>query len=102
MTQIGLSFKKQLFFSCLTLGLVWGVIELCCHVLTLVGWLPYNMFTPVIYTQETVTYRLDLNGSPIFVDGHKVYRQPGVPVKLRSYDSQGFNPHVGLFGVSGF
>ena len=93
MTQIGLSFKKQLFFSCLTLGLVWGVIELCCHVLTLVGWLPYNMFTPVIYTQETVTYRLDLNGSPIFVDGHKVYRQPGVPVKLRSYDSQGFNPH---------
>ena len=87
-----LSTKKQFLFSIFAILLTWFAIELIFHLLTLVGWLTYNIFTPSIYTQETVKYQLDRSGSPIFTDGRKVYRQPGVPVQLRDYDSEGFDP----------
>ena len=90
--QIQLSTKKQFLFSIFSILLTWLVIEVIFHLLTLVGWITYNIFTPSIYTQETVKYQLDRNGSPIFTDGRKVYRQPGVPIQLRDYNSEGFAP----------
>ena len=90
--RIQLSTKKQFLFSIFAILLTWFAIELIFHLLTLVGWLAYNIFTPSIYTQETVKYQLERNGSPIFTDGRKVYRQPGVPVQLRDYNSEGFDP----------
>ena len=90
--RIQLSIKKQVLFSVFASLLVCFIIELICHLLTSIGWLPYSIFTPTIYTRETVKYQLDPNGSPIFTDGQKVYRQPTVPIKIRDYDIEGFAP----------
>lgn len=107
-----LSPSKTVLFGLMALLFAWIFVEILLHLLTLVHILPRNLIvTPAIYTRSTVKYQFDANGSPIFVDGTKAYRQIGIPLQTRQLDADGYYPvdverfgspqrKVGFFGDS--
>ena len=92
-TLTPLSLRKRVLFATITVVLAWLLVEILLHILTLTGLLPYlATVTPPCYTQETVQFKLDAHGSPIFVNGNKVYRQIGIPPRPLALDADGFRP----------
>lgn len=101
-TTNALSLRKRILFTCAAITLVWGSVEAILHASTYLRLLPYvPTITPSLYTRETVKFKVDKNGSPIFVDGYKVYRQQGIFPKPRELDSEGYVPvDAKKFGTS--
>ena len=100
--QTRFSRKKTILFSCIAILLVWLCVEAILHASTYFGILPYiPTLTPSLYTGETVKYKLDKHGCPIFVDGYKVYQQWGIPARPVLFDSNGYRPaDAKRFGAS--
>ena len=88
-----LPLQKRILFTGAAILLGWMLVEALLHILTYFGVMPYlPTVTPSCYTKETVKFKIDRYGCPIFVDGHKVYRQIGMPAKLLLLDSEGYRP----------
>lgn len=110
--QTRFSRKKTILFSCVAILLVWLCVEAILHTSTYFGILPYiPTLTPSLYTGETVKYKMDKYGCPIFVDGYKVYQQWGIPAQPVLFNSNGYRPadakrfgssdhKIGFFGDS--
>ena len=111
-TPTRFSLKKTILFACVAILLVWLCVEAILHTSTYFGILPYiPNLTPSLYTGETVKYRMDKYGCPIFVNGYKVYQQWGIPARPVLLDSNGYRPadakrfgssdhKIGFFGDS--
>ena len=97
-TTNALSLRKRILFICTTIILVWGSVEAILHASTYLRLLPYvPTITPSFYTRETVKFKVDKNGSPIFVDGYKVYRQPAIFPKPREIDLFGLKYYERMY-----
>jgi uncharacterized protein YxeA len=103
---------KKIIFILVTFFLVIVILELGTRLMIrCANYIDICPFLKIYDGKPYVTYALDENGSPIWVNGYQSYQQRGEDSQYRILDAQGFNPSdsktfgergikIGIFGDS--